>query len=318
MVGQPDARPEMKDPYQTIGVGRTASAAEIKKAYRKLAKELHPDRNPDKPKVAERFKEVNAAYAIIGDEENRAKFDRGEIDAAGNERGPFAGGGPFGGGFRPPPGGGQQGFNFNFNSGGAGGFDDILSEIFGGGARRRGAAREAAKAPDHQLKIEIGFVEAALGGTRRVTLPDGRSLDVRIPAGIEEGKQIRLKGQGPRGTGVEPGDVLIEVRIAAHPWFTRKGRDIHLELPISLKEAIQGARVTAPTLDGSVVLKVPKGAGSGTVLRLKGKGIAAAGGEAGDLLVRLMLMLPKGQEAALERFAEGLSDDPGLRAKLGV
>lgn len=308
----------MKDPYQTIGVSRTASAADIKKAYRKLAKELHPDRNPDNAKIADRFKEINAAYAIVGDEEARAKFDRGEIDAGGNDRGPF------GGGFRQPPGGGPGagGFNFNFGGGGGGpggaGFDDIISEIFGGGARRRGGAQGAPKSADQQLKIEIGFVEAARGGTRRVSLPDGRSLDVRIPPGIEEGKQIRLKGQGPRGNAVEPGDVLIEVRVAAHPWFTRKGRDIHLDLPVSLKEAIQGARVNVPTLDGSVMLKVPKGAGSGTVLRLRGKGISPPEGEAGDQLVRLMIMLPKGQEAALDKFAEGLADDPGIRTKLGV
>lgn len=306
----------MKDPYQTIGVSRTASAADIKKAYRKLAKELHPDRNPNNAKIAERFKEINAAYAIVGDEEARAKFDRGEIDAGGNDRGPF------GGGFRPPPGGGPGGGGFNFNFGGGApggaGFDDIISEIFGGGGRRRGGPQGAPKSPDQQLKIEIGFVEAARGGTRRVTLPDGRSLDVRIPPGIEEGKQIRLKGQGPRGSGVEPGDVLIEVRVAAHPWFTRKGRDIHLDLPVSLKEAILGARVNVPTLDGSVALKVPKGAGSGTVLRLRGKGIAPSEGEAGDQFVRLMIMLPKGQEAALDKFAEGLADDPGIRTKLGV
>jgi len=303
----------MKDPYQIIGVSRTASAADIKKAYRKLAKELHPDRNPNNTKVAERFKEINAAYGIIGDEEARAKFDRGEIDAGGNESR-----GPFGGGFRPPPGGGAGGAHgFGFNAGGAG-FDDILSEIFGGGRRRPGGRESAQKAPDHQLKIEIGFAEAARGGTRRVNLPDGRSVDVRIPAGIEEGKQIRLKGQGPRGSGVEPGDVLIEVRVAAHPWFTRKGRDIHLDLPVALKEAILGARVTAPTLDGPVTLKVPKGASSGTVLRLRGKGIAGAEGEAGDQLVRLMVMLPNGQDAALEKLAAALADEPALRAKLGV
>jgi DnaJ-class molecular chaperone len=307
----------MKDPYQVLGVPKSAAQAEIKSAYRKLAKELHPDRNPNNPRVADRFKEVNAAYAVVGDEKTRARFDRGEIDEAGNERGPFAG-------YRDYPGGGArtEGFSFNFGGGGGAGLDDILEGFFGRGGRGGGGRAKAAggRGVNRRLKIEVTFEEAARGGTRRVTLPDGRTLDVRIPAGIEDGQQIRLKGQGDVGLlGVEPGDALIEVTVAAHPWFVRKGNDVHLDLPISLKEAALGGRVTVPTLDGPVAVKVPKGASSGTILRLRGKGIARKSGEEGDQLIRLMIMLPAGAAAGrLEKLAETLDDEPALRAKLGV
>lgn len=316
----------MKDPYSVLGVPRSASQADIKSAYRKLAKELHPDRNPNNPRVAERFKEVNAAYAILGDEKQRARFDAGEIDANGAERGPF-------GGFRQHPGGGgtTEGFSFNFGGGGMG-LDDILADFFGrtgrggmgGGAAGMGGAGRTrtagARGQNRRLKIEVTFEEAARGGTRRVTMPDGKTLDVRIPPGIEDGQQIRLKGQGDVGLfGGEPGDALIEVTVAPHPWFTRKGSDVHLDLPISLKEAALGDRVTVPTLDGPVAVKVPKGSSSGTILRLRGKGITKKNGEAGDQLVRLMVMLPTGAAAGrLEQFAETLDDEPALRAKLGV
>ncbi|WP_368744810.1 J domain-containing protein, partial [Desertibaculum subflavum] len=187
-----------------------------------------------------------------------------------------------------------------------------------GGGRSRGGG--AARGQHRRLKIEVTFEEAARGGTRRVTLPDGKTLDVRIPAGIEDGQQIRLKGQGDIGLlGGEPGDALIEVTVAAHPWFQRKGNDIQLDLPVSLKEAALGSRVTVPTLDGPVTVKVPKGANSGTILRLRGKGITKKIGEEGDQLIRLMIMLPAGAAAGrLEKFAESLDDEPALRAKLGV
>ena len=309
----------MKDPYQVLGVSRSASQADIKSAYRKLAKELHPDRNPNNPRIAERFKEINGAYAVIGDEKTRARFDRGEIDEAGNERGPFAG-------YRQQPGGAgpTEGFSFNFGGAGGPGLDDILSDFFGragrGGGGRSRTTGAGAKGQHRRLKIEVTFEEAARGGTRRVTLPDGKTLDVRIPPGIEDGQQIRLKGQGDVGLfGGEPGDALIEVTVAAHPWFVRKGNDVQLDLPISLKEATLGGRVTVPTLDGPVAVKVPKGATSGTILRLRGKGIAKKSGEEGDQLIRLMVMLPTGAAATrLEKFAETLDDEPALRAKLGV
>ncbi len=291
----------MKDPYQILGVARGASHDEIKKAYRKLAKELHPDRHPGNAKIGERFKEVSAAYHIVGDETLRARFDRGEIDAGGAERAPGGAGRAYahaGGNARGPQ--GFQGFA-------AGEAEDLFAELFGNfrrGASRAGAgAGGGARGGDQHFSLKITFLEAAQGATRRLSLPSGKTLDVKIPAGVEEGQQIRLKAQGEPGMGSgAAGDALIEVQIEPHAFFVRKGQDIHLELPVTVPEAVQGARITVPTIDGMVALTVPKNSNSGSVLRLKGKGIHAARSGAGDQYVKLKVVLPETPDPALERF----------------
>lgn len=309
----------MRDPYTVLGVSRSASDDEIKRAYRALAKELHPDRNPDDKKIGERFKEVSAAYHILGDKDLRGKFDRGEIDAGGQPRAPrfeyAQGAGPGGG-----P-GGAGGFSFNFGGGDA---DDILREfgdIFGGRARARGRTGPR-RGPDLTYQLAVDFLDAAAGATRRVTLPGGKSLDVRIPAGIDDGQVIRLKGQGGDNPwGGEAGDALIEVKINPHPHFRREGRDIHLRLPIGLHEAVLGAKVQAPTVHGPVTLTLPKGSNAGRTLRLKGKGLAASGGQpAGDQYVTLEVVLPDEPDAELEAFIRKWADkhDYDVRRRVGL
>lgn len=292
----------MRDPYIVLGVPRSASEEEIKRAYRKLAKELHPDLHPNDKKVAERFKEVSAAYHILGDKDLRGKFDRGEIGPDGQPRAPrfeYAGAGDA----RAGP-GGFSGFSFNFG----GENEDVLREfgdLFGfGGRARRGGRAGPRKGPDQAFQLAVDFLDAALGATRRITLPGGKSLDVRIPAGIEDGQTIRLRGQGgEHPLGGEPGDALIEVKVNPHPHFRREGRDIHLRLPIALHEAVLGAKVQVPTIHGPVALTVPKGANAGQTLRLKGKGLpAAAGKAAGDQYVALEIALPERPDAELEAF----------------
>ncbi len=290
----------MRDPYTVLGVARSASDAEIKKAYRQLAKELHPDLHQGDSKVEERFKEVSAAYKILGDKDLRGKYDRGEIGPDGQQKSQFhyeyAGGGPRrpGGGFNAGPGGG-------FNA------DDIFADIFSqfGGGRR---ARQPQRGADRQFELTVDFLDAAVGAVRRVNLPAGKTLDVRIPAGIEDGKQIRLKGQGEPGP-AGPGDALVEVRVKPHPLFERDGKDIRIDLPISLPEAVLGAKVKVPTIDGTVSLTVPKGAQSGQTLRLKGRGIAG-----GDQYVKLLVKLPekadKDLEALMQRWQEQGGYDP--------
>ena len=304
----------MRDPYTVLGVAKSASEAEVKKAFRALAKKHHPDTHPGDANAAKRFQEISAAYDILGDKEKRAKFDRGEIDAGGNPRG-FEGGqgfrgGPYGGGpFGGGPGGGRE-YHFEWGGPGSGpggsaeqahGFrpEDIFADLFGG--RRRNQPQPG---QDYTFDITVGFEEAAKGGTRRLSLPDGREIDVRIPAGLKDGQQIRLRGQGgPGQNGGPAGDVRMTVAVAAHPWFTREGNDLKMDLPVTLKEAVLGGSVTVPTLTGPVALKVPAGANSGTVLRLKGKGIAAKP-HPGDLYVRLVVTLPDKHDADLIKFAE--------------
>ncbi len=304
----------MRDPYEVLGVSRTASQADIKKAYRKLAKELHPDRNPGNARIAERFKEVSAAYQIVGDEKERARYDRGEIDAAGNERAR---------GFhqargRAGAGAGADIFEqFGF---GGGAPEDIFADLFGG--MRRGARASRRRGSDRRYSLTVDFMAAAQGARRRITLPEGKTLDVNIPAGIVDGQQIRLKHQGEPGVGGGgAGDVLIEVRVEPHAFFTRKSDDIHLELPVTLAEAVLGARITVPTIDGMVALTVPKGANTGTQLRLKGRGIKnAKSGTRGDQYVKLKVVLPDRPDAALERFVESWAreHDYEVRAKYRV
>ena len=304
----------MRDPYTVLGVAKTADLAEIKKAYRKLAKKFHPDQSKD-PKAKDKFAEVSAAYEILGDETKRGQFDRGEIDAEGKPRfqgfeGFGAGAGP--GGFsRRAPGGGFEHFEFRTGPGG-GGFDagDIFSELFG--AARRGGAGGGAqgrtslpRGEDVSAQISVSLREAVHGGKSRVTLPTGKTLEVTVPAGIEDGQTIRLKGQGqPSAYGGEAGDALVTVKIAKHPYFRVDNRDLRLDLPLTLYEAVLGAKVNVPTLDGKVELTVPAGSNGGRTLRLRGKGLPNPGGTPGDLLVTLRIVLPDGSDPDLTALAE--------------
>lgn len=295
-----------KDPYTVLGLKRDASDAEIQKAFRRLAKKSHPDLFPGDKKAEDRFKELNAANDIVGDPVKRARFDRGEIDASGAEvrQNPFAGAGR--GGFHPGArpggpgmGGGAQGFAF-----------EDLSDLFGGMFRGggMGGGRSAPPPEDSRFILEVDFTDAAAGAKKRITLPGGKPLDVTIPAGINEGQTIRLKGQGGAGPGGTAGDALVEVRIKGHPLYRREGRDIHVELPISLGEAVMGGKVEVPTVHGPVTVTVPQNANSGTRLRLKGKGIAASKREpAGDQYVTLKVALPKTPDPELEEFVKAWS-----------
>ncbi len=301
----------MRDPYTILGVAKSADAAEIKKAFRKLAKKYHPDQSKE-PKAKEKFAEVSAAYEILGDEKKRGAFDRGEIDAEGKPRfqgfegfGAGGPGGPWASARRPHPGGGFE--HFEFSPGGPGqgaGFDagDLFSELFGG-QRRRGAqsGRPLPRGEDVTAQVTVTLAEAVHGTKTRVSLPTGRTLEVSVPAGMEDGKQIRLKGQGhPSGFGGEAGDALVTVKIAKHAYLRVDGRDLRLDLPLTLYEAVLGAKVNVPTLDGMVELNVPAGSNGGRTLRLRGKGLPnPQGGAGGDLLVTLRIMLPDEPDADL-------------------
>lgn len=307
----------MRDPYDILGVTKNASEADIKKAFRALAKKHHPDTHGNDPKAVKRFQEVSAAYEILGDKEKRAQYDRGEIDAAGQPKG-FGGGGGHGfEGFRPRGGRGQGGFEW---SGAREGFstEDIFADILGGlggGGRRRAQPRRGA---DIQLETSVSLHEAAMGGTRRVMLADGRQLEVRIPVGVKEGQQVRLKGQGnPGERGGPPGDALIAIKIAEHPNFRLDGRDLKMDLPITLKEAILGGKIGVPTLTGEVTLTVPPNSNSGRTLRLKGKGMPSSGSDpAGDLYLRLVVTLPEKADRELESFVKRWETEYDPRAKL--
>lgn len=296
----------MKDPYDVLGVSRTAAADEIKQAYRRLARELHPDVNPGDKKSEERFKEITAAWDFLSDPEKRGQYDRGEIDATGAQkrrgwRGQ-PGGGARGDGAR---GGNRSGFHFGED------VDDILSELLRRKERGRGAGGgQGAGGPrpkrgaEARHTLAVSFVDAAAGATKRVTLTSGRTVEVRIPPGTTDGQTLRLKGQGhddPAGGGA--GDAYIELKVEAHPFFTRRDQDIIVELPVSLQEAVLGGKITVPTIDGRVAMTVPAGSNSGTVLRLKGRGVAGADGTRGDQLVTLKVVLPEG-DAELKAFVE--------------
>lgn len=256
----------MRDPYQVLGLTRSASAEEIKQAYRKLAKQYHPDLNPGRPDIEQRFKDVSGAYNLLSDTEKRGRFDRGEIDANGNER-------PL---HRAYSGGGRSA---GAGAGDFGGFDaeDLFSDLFGAGRRRGGAGAGAGfkqRGTDIAYSVTVPFTEAALGTKRRINLSTGKSIDVAILPGTEDQQKLRLKGQGIAGMGGAPaGDAIVEVHVEQHPFFVRKESDIHLELPISLPEAVLGATIKVPTLGGQVAVKVPRGSNTGGTLRLKGKGI---------------------------------------------
>lgn len=314
------------DLYQRLGIKRGASEAEVKKAYRSLAKQLHPDRNQDNPKAAERFNQITQAYDILSDKDKRARYDRGELDEEGNPK--FAGFGGGGGGGAGPRGGQAGGFE-----GFPGGFDQAatadLSDLFEGlftGARggRRGAGTSGfgnrghapKKGADIAYRLKVPFLDAATLKAQRVTLAGGKAIDVKLPEGVEEGTKIRLAGQGQPGTGGK-GDAIIAIEIAGHPFFIRDRKDIRLSLPISLKEAVLGAKVKVPTPEGAVMLTVPKGATSGKVLRLKGRGFTDKAGKRGDLLVSLAIDIPPG-DAALEAFASEWDGAGNPRTALGV
>ena len=279
------------DPYTILGVKKDASQNEIQKAYRRLAKKLHPDLNPGNKKAEEEFKEVSAAYDLLGDAEKRARFDRGEIDASGAERPQqryyrdFAEGAP----------------QYSNESGYAdfAGADDILSQIFGGG----GGGNFRLRGADVHYRLELDFLDAINGGNRQITLPDGTMLDVAIPAGTRDGQILRLRGKGRQGTrGAEAGDALVEIQVRPHRFFERKGDDIHVELPISLSEAVLGGKVRVPTPSGPVTMTVPKWSNAGTALRLRGKGVPRADGGKGDEFVTLRVVLPEQPDAELEKF----------------
>jgi len=312
----------MRDPYEVLGVPRGASAAAIKSAYRKLAKKHHPDSNKNDPKAAARFSEINTANEILGDEDKRKQFDRGEIDAEGKPRftgfpGGGAGSGRAGPGgfesytFRTGPGGGG-GF------GGAGGFEDILNSMFANAGRARGGQGRASPFEfdmggvgldlDVNVAMTVSLEEAVKGGEKRVRLPTGKELNVKIPAGVTEGQQIRLRGQGETAQGHPPGDLLITVNIAPHPFFKVDGSDIRIDLPITLYEAVLGGKVRVPTLGGAVELSIPKNTSSGRTFRLKGKGLPKSGGTSGDLFVTTRIMLPDGNDADLEALMQKWRD----------
>jgi DnaJ-class molecular chaperone len=280
----------VKDPYEILGVERTASVDEIQKAYRRLAKKLHPDLNPGNKEAEERFKEVATAYGLLSDPDKRRRFDSGEIDASGAERprerfyrdfaGEHAAGNPY-----------ENPSAFADLAD----VDDLLAELLGRQARQARRAR----GHDLQYGLSIDFLDAVNGASQRLTLPGGGTLDVTIPPGIQQGQMLRLRGKGEPSPGEgEPGDALVEISIKPHPFFIRHGDDIHLELPVTLTEAVLGARVEAPTPTGKVLVTVPKGSNTGSILRLKGKGVASRG----DELVKLKVMLPAEPEPELEAF----------------
>jgi len=304
----------MRDPYEVLGVQRGASAAAIKSAYRKLAKKHHPDANKNDPKAAARFSEVNTANEIIGDEKKRKQFDRGEIDAEGKPRFQgFPGGDPRGRSGRASPGGGFE--SFSFRSGGPGGveggagFEDILKSMFGGAGGARSGATAFEESPfgmdlDLSVAMSVSLEESVKGGEKRVRLPTGKELNVKIPAGVVAGQQIRLKGQGETAPGHPPGDLLITISIAPHPFFKVDGNDLRVDLPITLYEAVLGAKVRAPTLGGAVDLSIPKNTSSGRTFRLKGKGLPKSGGGSGDLYFTTRIMLPDGNDSDLEALMQ--------------
>jgi DnaJ-class molecular chaperone len=330
----------MRDPYEILGVSKSASEAEVKSAYRKLAKKLHPDANKHDPKAASRFAELNAAYEIVGDDEKRKAFDRGEIDAEGKPR--------FQGfeGFRGQPGGGPWGRgagagNSHFESfsfgpdgfqrraggaggGGGGGFEDLLRGMFGG-AMGGGAGRSAqfegedfaAGGQDLHATLTITLNDAANGSKARVALPTGKEVEVKIPAGITDGQQIRLKGQGWPSAHGRAGDALITVNVAPHPLFKPDGADLRLELPITLYEAVLGGKVRVPTLDGAVELAIPAGTNANRTFRLKGKGLKAKGAT-GDLLVTVRITLPEKTDDEFRKLMEKWRDKKPYDPREGI
>jgi len=317
----------MADPYSTLGVARTATEKEIKSAYRTLAKELHPDRNKDNPKAAEKFSVATQAYDLLSDKDKRAQFDRGEIDAEGNPANPFAGMGGFGSGSRPrggPQGGfGAQDFEGFSNEGVD--LGDIFEGLFGGGMggsrnSQSGFGRRPPPPPqkgaDIPYRLRVAFTDAASLAKQRITLADGKTIDLKLPKGVEDGTQMRLKGKGEKGPG-GAGDGLVTISIDKHAYFRRDGHDVRMDLPITLDEAVSGAKVKVPTVDGPVMMTLKPGTNGGTVLRLKGKGFSKKSGGRGDQLVTLEIFLPDDLPELAKRL-EGWQDESDPRADMGV
>ena len=290
-----------RDPYLELGVSRSATAAEIRKAFHKLAKQHHPDANPGDKSAEEKFKRVSGAFDIVGDEEKRKKFDRGEIDAEGHDQSPFGRGG----------GAGQGGWSPRGSAGGPGpdGVDlnDILGEMFGrsggGGRNPGGFGGFSTKGQDVRAKIDIDLEDAIRGAKKRIAFSDGRTIEVAIPKGAQDGQTLRLKGQGAPGRG-GAGDAMIELNIRPHAIYRREGDTLIMDVPITVPDAVLGGKVEAPTPDGNVALTVPKGSNSGQQLRLKGRGFIDAKGKRGDLVARLVVTLPDVAGPELEQFAQ--------------
>ncbi len=312
----------MSDPYTTLGLARSATEKDIKSAYRKLAKELHPDRNTDNPEATERFSEVTRAYDLLTDKDKRARFDRGEIDGEGNPAAPFGYGGGRGAGQGSGPRGGFEGF------GGGEGIDisDIFDGLFGGRGGGMGAGmgsspgrgRAAPKGANVQYRLAVALTDAATLATQRITLADGKTIDLKLPPGVEDGTQMRLGGRGEGGPG-GAGDAIVTIQVQPHAYFRREGDNIRLDLPIAVNEAVHGAKVKVPTVEGAVMLTVAPGSSSGKTLRLKGKGFTRKDGTRGDQLITLEIQLPEGEAAAdLAARLEGWSDPRGLRSRFGV
>ncbi|MES0809443.1 J domain-containing protein [Roseibium sp. SCPC15] len=327
----------MRDPYSVLGVAKSASESEIKKAFRKLAKKYHPDQNKDDPGAQQRFAEVNQAYEIVGDKDKRAQFDRGEIDAEGKQKFSSQGFEGFSGfeDFGAAGGGGARGFK---SSGGGGGFDDILNDIFGGFGGRGGRSRTGAggpgagagfagggpraKAPpkikgkNAEIVARVSLEDIVNSGKTQVTLPNRKTVNVTLPKGVEDGEKIRLKGQGyPGENGGPAGDAMVEVRIKPHKLFEIKGSDLHLDLPLTLYEAVLGAKVRTPTLSGAVNLTIPENASSGKTMRLKGKGLPTKNGGHGDLLVKLQIIMPPHGDDELETLMKAWKEITPYRAR---
>lgn len=308
----------MADPYTILGVARGANEKDVKSAYRKLAKEFHPDRNQGKPKAAERFSEITQAYDLLSDKDKRARFDRGEIDFDGNPLGFGYGGGPGGGG------GNQRGFRADGFEGfqpGGGDLGDIFEGLFGGRGGMGGGGprgRPAPKGANVQYRLSVTLPDAATRATQRITLADGKTIDLKLPAGVEDGTQMRLPGKGEAGPGGH-GDATVVVQIQPHAFFRREGDNLRLDLPIALDEAVNGAKVKVPTPDGAVMLTVAPGSSSGKTLRLKGKGFSRKDGTRGDQLVTLEIQLPEASDDAWATLAERLGawrDPRALRARM--
>jgi DnaJ-class molecular chaperone len=319
------------DLYQRLGLKRGASETEIKKAYRSLAKQLHPDRNKDNPKAAERFADVTRAYDLLSDKDKRAQYDRGEIDEEGNPKMPF------GGGFGGHPGGGSAGMGgrpggagfegFSTNFGDSADISDLFEGLFSGGTRGarpggggfgsfRQRARPPQKGADVAYRLNVPFVDAATLAPQRIKLADGKTIDLKLPKGVEDGTKIRLAGKGEPGPGGN-GDAIVTVSVASHAFFKRDGNDIRLDLPVTLKEAVLGAKVKVPTPEGAVMMTIPKGSSSGRVLRLKGRGFTSRTGTRGDELVSIEIHVP-GSDSDLEAFVEKWDGGGNPRSNLGV